>query len=48
MRLISVWKAYTIIRVKYILNKNGGRPPKDFGTEYRQLLDKWDTTIEKF
>ena len=46
MGLISVGKAYTIIREKYILNGNGGRPPKDFKTEYRELLDKWNPSIE--
>jgi ParB family chromosome partitioning protein len=47
MGLISVGKAYTIIREKYILNGNGGRPPKDFRTEYRELLDKYNPTIEE-
>ena len=47
MGLISVGKAYTIIREKYILNGNGGRPPKDFRSEYRELLDKYNPTIEE-
>ena len=40
MGLISVGKAYTIIREKYILNGNGGRPmTKTFKSEMIDLLE---------
>ena len=48
MGLISIGKAYSIIRDKYILNEKGaGRKPNDFRTEYRVLLDKWQPTKEE-
>jgi len=48
MGLISIGKAYSIIREKYILNEKGaGRKPNDFRTEYQELLDKWNPTIEE-
>jgi hypothetical protein len=47
MGLISIGKAYSIIRDKYILNEKGaGRKPNDFRTEYRVLLDKWKPTLD--
>ena len=43
MGLISVGKAYTIIREKYILNGNGGRPmTKTFKSEMIDLLEKYN------
>ena len=46
--LLSIGKAYSIVRDKYILNEKGaGRKPNDFRTEYRLLLDKWQTTKEE-
>ena len=46
--LLSIGKAYSIVRDKYILNEKGaGRKPNDFRTEYRVLLDKYNPTIEE-
>ncbi len=46
--LLSIGKAYSIVREKYILNEKGaGRKPNDFRTEYRVLLDKWQPTKEE-
>ncbi len=46
--LLSIGKAYSIVRDKYILNEKGaGRKPNDFRTEYRLLLDKYNPTIEE-
>lgn len=46
--IISIGKAYSIIREKYILNEKGaGRKPKDFKTEYRELLYKYNPTIDE-
>ena len=43
MGLISVGKAYTIIREKYILNGNGGRPrTKTFKSEMIDLLNRYN------
>ena len=48
MGLISVGKAYTIIREKYILNGNGGRPStKTFKGEMNELLDKYKPTVNE-
>ena len=41
MGLISIGKAYSIIREKYILNGNGGRPKKTFESELNELLQKY-------
>ena len=44
----SIGKAYSIIRDKYILNEKGaGRKPKDFRTEYKELLYKYNPTIDE-
>ena len=47
MGLISVGKAYTIIREKYILNGNGGRPKKDFQSQFSQLLDEYKPSLKQ-
>ena len=48
MGLISVGKAYTIIREKYILNGNGGRPStKTFKSELLELLNKYNPPLNE-
>ena len=48
MGLISVGKAYTIIREKYILNGNGGRPTtKTFKIELLELLNKYNPPLNE-
>jgi len=48
MGLISIGKAYSIIREKYILNEKGaGRKPNDFRTEYRELLKKYKPSLDE-
>ena len=43
MGLISVGKAYSIVREKYILNRNGERPKtKTFQSEFGELLEKYN------
>mgnify|MGYP003136270538 FL=1 len=46
--LLSIGKAYSIVREKYILNEKGaGRKPNDFRTEYRDLLNRWKPTLDE-
>jgi ParB-like chromosome segregation protein Spo0J len=45
--LISVGKAYSIIREKYILNGTGGRPKKDFQSQFSQLLDEYKPSLKQ-
>ena len=48
MGLISIGKAYTIIREKYILNGNGGRPStKTFKSELLELLNKYNPPLNE-
>ena len=48
MGLISIGKAYTIIREKYILNGNGGRPTtKTFKIELLELLNKYNPPLNE-
>jgi ParB-like chromosome segregation protein Spo0J len=42
--VISVGKAYAIVRNKHILNGNGGRPPKTFKGELLELLEKYSVS----
>ena len=44
---ISVGKAYSIIRTKYILEGNGGRPKNEFESDMKNLLDKHNPTIKE-
>ena len=47
MGLISVGKAYKIVRENHILQGKGGRPTtKSFRTEYRELLKKYKPSLE--
>ena len=46
--LISIGKAYSIIREKYILNGKGGRPPtKTFKGELLELLNKYNPPLNE-
>ncbi len=46
--LISVGKAYCIVREKYILNGDGGRPStKTFKSEFLELLDKYKPSMSE-
>jgi hypothetical protein len=47
MGLISVGKAYEIVRNKYILNGTGGRSKKDFQSQFSQLLDEYKPSLKQ-
>ena len=44
--IVSVGKAYEIVRKNHILQGKGGRPLKGFEIEFRELLKKYSPTIE--